>query len=87
MTGSDQTPETSSSYSSPNDDHAADTAVSSETAQTSDIWPLEADRYAVHSPLIECLRIVAGHYGRRTSENALTAGLPNSTNRHYSEPF
>ncbi len=76
MTGSDQTPETSSSYSSPNDDHAADTAVSSETAQTSDIWPLEADRYAVHSPLIECLRIVAGHYGRRTSENALTAGLP-----------
>ena len=41
-----------------------------------DSWPLEADRLAVHSPLIECLRILAGHYGRRTSENALTAGLP-----------
>lgn len=41
-----------------------------------DNWPLEADRMAIHSPLVECLRVLAGHYGRRTSENALTAGLP-----------
>lgn len=41
-----------------------------------DSWPLQADRMAIHSPLVECLRILAGHYGRRTSENALTAGLP-----------
>ncbi|MGE4313420.1 MAG: type I secretion system permease/ATPase [Pseudobdellovibrionaceae bacterium] len=41
-----------------------------------DAWPLEADRLAVQDPLIECLRIMAGHYGRRTSKNALIAGLP-----------
>lgn len=27
-------------------------------------------------PLIDCLRLLAGHYGRRTSNAALTAGLP-----------
>ena len=41
-----------------------------------DNWPLEADRMAMRSALVECLRLLAGHYGRRTSENALTAGLP-----------
>lgn len=41
-----------------------------------DIWPLQADRVAMHAPLVECLRILAGHYGRRTSEGSLTAGLP-----------
>jgi len=41
-----------------------------------DKWPLEADRLALHSPLAECLRLVAGHYGRRTSFSSLTAGLP-----------
>lgn len=39
-------------------------------------WPLEADRVAMNSPLVECLRLVAGHYGRRTSVSSLTAGLP-----------
>ncbi len=39
-------------------------------------WTLEADRMAVRYPLAECLRIVAGIYGRRTSVGALTAGLP-----------
>lgn len=39
-------------------------------------WPLQADRMAIQSPLVECLRIMAGHYGRRTSTAALTAGLP-----------
>lgn len=41
-----------------------------------DSWPLEADRMAVHSPLVDCLKIMAGHYGRRTSASSLTAGLP-----------
>lgn len=31
---------------------------------------------AIQSPLVECLRILAGHYGRRTSRSSLTAGLP-----------
>lgn len=39
-------------------------------------WPLEADRLAVNMPLVECLRLLAGHYGRRTSVSSLTAGLP-----------
>ncbi len=39
-------------------------------------WPLQADRVAIHSPLVECLRIMAGYYGRRTSAVSLTAGLP-----------
>ncbi|MGB4058505.1 MAG: type I secretion system permease/ATPase [Alphaproteobacteria bacterium] len=39
-------------------------------------WSLQADRVAVHTPLIDCLQIVAGHYGRRTSPASLTAGLP-----------
>lgn len=41
-----------------------------------DAWPLEADRMAVHMPVVECLRLLAGHYGRRTSIASLTAGLP-----------
>lgn len=39
-------------------------------------WPLEADRMAVHMPLVESLCLLAGHYGRRTSPSSLTAGLP-----------
>ena len=31
---------------------------------------------ASHSPLVDCLRLLAGHYGRRTSAASLTAGLP-----------
>ncbi len=49
---------------------------SEKDSQPHDSWPIEADRIALHFPLIECLRLLAGHYGRRTSENALTAGLP-----------
>lgn len=41
-----------------------------------DNWALQADRMAVRLPLVECLRLMAGHYGRRTSVGALTAGLP-----------
>lgn len=41
-----------------------------------DSWPLEADRVAIQDPLVEALRILAGHYGRRTSRASLTAGLP-----------
>ncbi len=39
-------------------------------------WPLEADRIALKDPLLECLQIVSGLYGRRISTNALSAGLP-----------
>lgn len=41
-----------------------------------DTWPLEADRIAIDDPLVDCLALLAGHYGRRTSRAALTAGLP-----------
>jgi len=44
--------------------------------EDNDSWPLQADRMAMRMPLIDCLGILAGHYGRRTSVNALTAGLP-----------
>jgi ATP-binding cassette subfamily C protein LapB len=57
-------------------DAAAPSVASSSSEKDDNNWPLEADRMAIHSPLIECLRILAGHYGRRTSENSLTAGLP-----------
>lgn len=39
-------------------------------------WPLEADRLAIQDPLVDSLRILAGYYGRRTSNASLTAGLP-----------
>lgn len=39
-------------------------------------YELEADRLASKQPLLEALMVLAGHYGRRTSVNALTAGLP-----------
>ena len=39
-------------------------------------WPLQADRIALKDPLVECLRTMAGHYGRRISTTALVAGLP-----------
>jgi len=41
-----------------------------------DSWPLEADRIAIQDPLVDTLRILAGFYGRRTSNASLTAGLP-----------
>lgn len=44
--------------------------------QHPDAWPLEADRMAISSPLVESLRLMAGFYGRRISSNSLTAGLP-----------
>ena len=39
-------------------------------------WPLQADRMAIRSSLVECLQVMAGHYGRRSSVASLTAGLP-----------
>lgn len=45
-------------------------------AESPDTWPLQADRMAIHTPLVDCLRIIAGFYGRRTSNTALVAGLP-----------
>ncbi|PZP54657.1 MAG: type I secretion system permease/ATPase [Micavibrio aeruginosavorus] len=48
----------------------------SQVQENPDAWPLEADRMAVTAPLIEALQIMAGYYGRRTSFNSLTSGLP-----------
>lgn len=39
-------------------------------------WELQAERLALKHPLIEALQMLAGHYGRRVSTNALVAGLP-----------
>ncbi|MDY0009230.1 MAG: type I secretion system permease/ATPase [Bdellovibrionales bacterium] len=39
-------------------------------------WPLEAERLSLDDPLLECLAILAGSYGRRTTVAALSAGLP-----------
>jgi len=44
--------------------------------ENSDEWPLQADRMAISDPLVDCLKIMAGFYGRRTSVSALTSGLP-----------
>jgi len=63
---------------------ASDSSVSAGAENTApkvheekiDAWPLEADRLAIQDPLVDTLRILAGYYGRRTSPNALTAGLP-----------
>ncbi len=41
-----------------------------------DSWALQAERIAIDNPLVETLRLVAGHYGRRISVASLTAGLP-----------
>jgi len=38
--------------------------------------PLQADSIAMQNPLVECLQIMAAHYGRRTSIATLTSGLP-----------
>ncbi len=44
--------------------------------QTPGSWALQADRAAIDMPLIDCLHLMAGFYGRRTSIQALLAGLP-----------
>lgn len=45
-------------------------------AEEADSWPLEADRVAIRMSLVESLRLLAGHYGRRASRSSLIAGLP-----------
>ena len=58
------------------------TRVKEAQEQTKDVsdenlaWPLQADRIALKEPLLECLQIMAGMYGRRVSTNSLVAGLP-----------
>ena len=51
-------------------------SISENESETPDGWPLQADRMAIQMPLIETLRVMAGHFGRRTSVASLTAGLP-----------
>lgn len=37
---------------------------------------LETDRLAMKHPVLECIKLLANKYGRRTSLNALSSGLP-----------
>jgi hypothetical protein len=69
----------------PYSDQSADTAGEArgqhsnevgEHEKSPDVWPLEADRVAIHDPLVNCLQLLAGHYGRRASVASLTSGLP-----------
>jgi ATP-binding cassette subfamily C protein LapB len=52
------------------------TAESAAKGQGSSSWPLEAERISLDDPLLECLAIIAGNEGRRTTAAALSAGLP-----------
>ena len=66
---------------SPYSDQSADTGGEASSAvgeheKAPDVWPLEADRVAIHDPLVNCLQLLAGHYGRRASVASLTSGLP-----------
>lgn len=71
----------------PYSDEAADLSGEEDSASTPETsggahedepnsWPLEADRIAIHDPLVSCLQLLAGHYGRRSSIASLTSGLP-----------
>lgn len=71
-TGAPNAPAFASSQGTPQQDPAKPKAHE----QAVDSWPLEADRVAIHDPLVDALRIMAGYYGRRTSFASLTAGLP-----------
>ncbi len=57
-------------------DQEAQLGAVPEHEKNPDSWPLEADRVAITDPLVETLRILAAHYGRRASKASLTAGLP-----------
>lgn len=75
-------PEQTSEQSAPQKEAAYPSANPEEntqeekSAQDGDPWPLQADRMAIRLPLVDCLRMMAGHFGRRTSNAALTSGLP-----------
>ncbi len=55
---------------------AGEEAKEPSAGETPDGWPLQADRMAIRNALVDCLGLLAGHYGRRTSTASLTAGLP-----------
>ncbi len=57
-------------------DQEAQLGAVPEHEKNPDSWPLEADRVAITDPLVETLRIIAAHFGRRASKASLTAGLP-----------
>lgn len=66
----------SASSDSGDSEQAEDQAEGDQTTNSPEGWDLQADRMAIQMPLVDCLRLMAGHYGRRTSIAALTAGLP-----------
>ncbi len=74
--GDNASEEAMASASSPIGNTGAEKEPNESYADDNNEWPLQADRLALHNPLVECLRVLAGFYGRRTSMAALTAGLP-----------
>lgn len=78
-TGPSHTPSEATDFSgSPEEEEFDAQFIADEAHQTeeADSWPLQADRLAINDPLVDCLRIMAAHYGRRASRASLTAGLP-----------
>ena len=55
-------------------DGEAQKSRAQELAENPDSWPLQADRMAIQFPLVDTLRMIAGHYGRRASNASLMAG-------------
>jgi ATP-binding cassette subfamily C protein LapB len=67
----------SNTYENNDDIEQAKAQMQSDAEEQQNLaWPLQADRIALKDPLLECLQVMAGHYGRRISSNALIAGLP-----------
>lgn len=58
-----------------------DTTKDTKTQTIPADWPLEADRLSQKHPLLESVVILAHHYGRRTSLETLSSGLPVSRNK------
>ncbi len=73
---SDESAEVSDEMSGGTPNMAGDQPMGKAHEATPNVWPLEADRVAIHDPLVNCLQLLAGHYGRRASVASLTSGLP-----------
>ncbi len=55
---------------------AAATDSSNNVKENNNSWALQVDRMAIKEPLVDCMVLLAGYYGRRTSSSSLTSGLP-----------
>ena len=55
---------------------AAATDSSNNVKENNNSWALQVDRMAIKEPLVDCMVLLAGYYGRRTSSSSLASGLP-----------